>query len=471
MNDTTRPNRPTPPAVPSYRIPLFLLLGAAMLGLSWGARAAPAAMEPRILEAVDLEPVWAGHSVGFCLLTHGDHQFAAYYDAERRMTVAGRRLGEERWVLAKLDSTLGWDSHNYVTMAVDRAGYLHVCGNMHVVPLVYFRSDKPLDVRSLRRVPAMTGEAEKRVTYPQFFRTPEGALLFMYRDGSSGNGRRLVNIYDETTRTWTRYLDKPLLDGTGRSMNAYPAAIRQGPDGFFHLVWMWRETPDCRTNLHISHARSRDLKHWETAGGRAVPLPITPDNLDVVVDPTPANRGMINVGFGIGFDPAQRAVIHYHNYDKDGNSQIYLARWEDDAWAIRQVSRWEYRWDFQGGGSIPVDLGAQPVQVLADGRFVLSWSHVKYGSGAWLLDPATLQASETSKLPPRYPAQLTRPQTKFPGLGVRWAADLTETPQQDRRYVLRWESLGSNRDRPRSGPIPEPTMLTLYALTEAGEKE
>jgi hypothetical protein len=249
-------------------------------------------------------------------------------------------------------------------------------------------------------------------------------------------------------------------------MNAYPAPIQQGPDGFFHLVWMWRETPDCRSNLHISYVRSRDLKHWETAGGKSVALPITPDNLDVVVDPTPANCGMINIGFGVGFDPSNRAVVQYHNYDRGGNSQIYLARWEADAWAIRQVSRWEHRWDFQGGGSISADLHAGPVRVLADGRLVQSWSHVKYGSGTWVLDPATLQIADTIKLPPQYPAQLTKPATKFPGIGARWTSDLADTSDRDRRYVLRWESLGPNRDRPRSGPLPEPAMLTVYGLSE-----
>lgn len=474
MGNTTAPSDPdhrnTAKTAQMYRHAILLLLGAVGIGLSPRAYPADAAREPRILQAVEIERVWAGHRVGFCLLTHGNHQFAAYYDAERRMTVAGRKLDERRWTLAKLDSTLGWDSHNYVTMAVDRTGCLHVCGNMHVAPLVYFRSDQPLDVNSLRRVPAMTGDAEKRVTYPEFFHTADGALLFMYRDGKSGDGRTLVNAYDETTQAWTRYLDTPLLDGTSRSMNAYPADIRRGPDGLFHLVWMWRETPDCRSNLHLSYARSRDLKHWETAGGKAVLLPITPDNLDVV-DPTPANSGMINMGFGVGFDPAHRAVIQYHNYDKNGNSQIYLARWENRAWAIRPVSRWDYRWSFEGGGSIPAALGAGPVQTLPDGRLVQSWSHVKYGSGTWLLDPATLQVTGTIKLPPRYPAELARPRTKSPGIGVRWTSDVTEKPDRDRRYVLRWESLGANRDKPRSGLMPEPTMLTLYGLIEAGEKE
>jgi len=444
----------------------LVLLSAAVVpvGLSRGAEAVKAADGPRVVEAVEIEPVWAGHRVGFCLLTHGEHQFAAYYDAQRRMSVAARRLGEKRWTIRKLDSTLGWDSHNYVTMAVDRDGRLHVAGNMHVAPLVYFRSDRPLDVMSLRPVAAMTGQAEQRVTYPRFFHTPDGALLFMYRDGSSGNGRRLINRYDEAAGTWSRYLDTPLLDGTGRSMNAYPDTIRKGPDGLFHLVWMWRETPDCRSNLHISYARSGDLKHWETAGGKAVPLPITPDNLDVVVDPTPANRGMINVGFGVGFDPQARAVVHYHNYDPNGHSQIYLARWENDAWAIRPVSRWQHRWDFQGGGSINVELGAGPIRLLPDGRLVQSWSHVKYGSGVWVLDPDALAVTGTTTLPRQYPAELSRATTRFPGLGVRWASDEADDAKGDGRYVLRWESLGANRDRPRTGPLPEPTMLTLYQL-------
>ena len=327
MKNTTGPddqdNRNMPSLVLVCQGFCALLLGAALL--EGAARTAAAGTEPKVLEAVEIEPVWAGHRVGFCLLTHGDHQFAAYYDAARRMTVAGRKRGEKQWTLAKLDSTLGWDSHNYVTMAVDRAGCLHVCGNMHVAPLVYFRSDRPCDVNSLRRVPAMTDRDEQRVTYPQFYRTAAGVLLFLYRDGKSGDGRTLVNEYDEATRTWTRYLDTPLLDGSSRSMNAYPAEIRCGPDGFFHLVWMWRETPDCRSNLHLSYARSRDLKHWETAGGKAVGLPITPDNLDVVVDPTGANHGLINMSFGVGFDPSRHAVIQYHNYDQEGHSQIYLA--------------------------------------------------------------------------------------------------------------------------------------------------
>jgi len=110
------------------------------------------------LHSLDVASVWSGHPVGFALLTRGNQQFVAFYDAERRMTLAQRTLGEHRWSLTVLPSTLGWDSHNYVTMAMDREGYLHVAGNMHASPLVYFRSARPYDASSMERVSALTGK-------------------------------------------------------------------------------------------------------------------------------------------------------------------------------------------------------------------------------------------------------------------------------------------------------------------------
>jgi hypothetical protein len=37
----------------------------------------------------------------------------------------------------------------------------------------------------------------------------------------------------------------------------------------------------------------------------------------------------------------------------------------------------------------------------------------------------------------------------------------------DANYLLRWETLGPNRDRPREPPLPEPSMLRVYKLAEA----
>ena len=219
------------------------------------------------VEMVDITDVWSGHPVAFSLVTRGDQQFAAFFDADRRMTVAQRTLGTTTWRLTRLDNTLGWDSHNYVAMAIDSTGFLHVSGNMHNVPLIYYRSTRALDANSLARVTSMVGSNEQSVTYPEFFQGPTGNLVFIYRDGGSGNGNHIFNTYDTGTRAWRRLLGTPLTDGQGQR-NAYPLGPVLGPDGFYHLVWVWRDTPDAATNHDLSYARSRDLVTWRRQRAR-----------------------------------------------------------------------------------------------------------------------------------------------------------------------------------------------------------
>jgi hypothetical protein len=72
-------------------------------------------------KVTDLEPVWAGHPERFALLSHGRKQLAACFDADRTLSVAQRALDSAEWKITRLDSKLGWDSHNYLTLAVDRA--------------------------------------------------------------------------------------------------------------------------------------------------------------------------------------------------------------------------------------------------------------------------------------------------------------------------------------------------------------
>ena len=50
---------------------------------------------------------------------------------------------------------------------------------------------------------------------------------------------------------------------------------------------------------------------------------------------------------------------------------------------------------------------------------------------------------------------------------VRTVGDLGKCDQPGVRYILRWETLGANRDRRRKGPPPEPSMLRLVKIVEA----
>jgi hypothetical protein len=267
-------------SVSRARLTLALLLAPLSMGFA-----------QTIQRVIDVAPVWAGHPVGFYSLASSNRQFVAFYDAERQMTVASRDLASTNWTFVRLPEKIGWDSHNYITMAVDRSGRLHLSGNMHVSPLVYFRAGQPVDAASLTRSP-MTGVEEMRTTYPRFFAGPQAALIFTYRMGSSGKGDQIYSVYDVESQRWRRLLDQPLVIGEGKR-SAYLNGPTRGPDGYFHLCWIWRGTPDCATSHYICYARSRDLLKWETSGGKPLVLPITFESCEVV-DPVPPHGGAIN---------------------------------------------------------------------------------------------------------------------------------------------------------------------------------
>ncbi|HET7535904.1 MAG TPA: BNR repeat-containing protein [Candidatus Didemnitutus sp.] len=437
---------------------------AALVGAIVGAE--PAAPAGELLDRV-----WSGHPVGFALLTERDHQFIAYYDANRRLTVLGRKLGDTQWSRVQppgvpvpergRDSNVtGWDSHNYLRLALDRDGCLHVSGNMHVDPLVYYRTRAPFDVTTLERIDRMTGERETRCTYPVFFKNAAGDLLFRYRDGSSGNGSDLYNIYDPATHAWRRLLDTPLLDGQNQR-NAYALDPVLGPDGYFHVVWMWRDTPDCSTNHTLSYARSRDFIHWETSRGEPLALPVTLATGEVI-DAARPHEGLINMTFNLGFDAQQRPVVVYHRYDAQRHSQAYVARPGAKGWDVRQVSAWNFTWAFSGGGSISAEVTLGAPRLATNGNLLVDFSTRAAGDGRWELDGKTLEKIASLRAPaPALPAALAQSSSASSGLEVQSVVSRAG----GRRWVLRWETLPRNRDLPREA-APPPTELRLFEFSD-----
>ncbi|HDP33934.1 MAG TPA: hypothetical protein ENN29_02365 [Candidatus Hydrogenedentes bacterium] len=423
------------------------------------------ALAPQIAEQVDVLPVWPGHPVGFHLHTHGDMQFVAFYDAERRMTVGRRHLDDTHWEFHRLPETLGWDSHNYVTMTIDDDGYIHLCGNMHVKPLVYFRTAEPLDIGAFERAP-MVGDRESRMTYPKFLRGANNELLFCYRDGNSGNGEEIYNVYDHENKSWRRFLDHPLTSGEGER-NAYIHGPVKGPDNRFHICWVWRVHGGCETNNNLSYAVSDDLMHWRKGSGEPVSLPMTLATAEIV-DPVPVNGGIINGNTKLGFDSLKRPVISYHKFDENGNTQIYNARLENGQWRIYQTSDWDYRWEFSGGGTIIFEIGLSGVSVHEEGALRQSYNHKKLGSGAWLLDERDFSIIKPLKTPSRYPPELSNVESDFDGVIIRRANDSGGAPEPGTHYFLQWETLPQHRDRPREGNLPKPSMLRVIKMKTDG---
>jgi len=411
-----------------------------------------------VVDSLDVARVPSDYPVGFSLLTHPPYQFVAFYNSDHQLTVGQRKLDERKWSFTKLPDVTGWDSHNFIALTADDDGYLHLCADMHASPLKYFRTAKPWDASTFKPINRMTGVSELHCTYPDFMRGASNVLLFTYRDGGSGNGNQMYNCYDLKTQTWRPFLDAPLTDGQGTN-NAYFNGPVRGPDGWFHLVWVWRARSDAATCHDLSYARSRDLQHWETSAGKPLTLPIQLGNCEIV-DPVPEHGGMINGNTRIGFDATNRVTISYHKNDTNGNTQPFVVRLEDGHWVFHQVTDWPAPAIFKGTGTLAKEIHLGGVHATSDGRLLMNFDHFIFGHGNWVLDPQSLHAIDTIVQEPNPLDQATG---TFPGLTVHWAGDEGKSGVEGLQYRLRWETLGANRDRQRTGALPKPTMLQVIA--------
>ncbi|MBQ9873211.1 MAG: BNR repeat-containing protein [Thermoguttaceae bacterium] len=445
------------------------VLVAALLLANCGAILAQDQASPiwKLREREDISDIWNGNTVGLAFLARPDALYIGFYSYDRAMTIGRRAYDSDKWELKKLPTQIGWDSHNYIAMTFDSEGRLHVAGNMHARPLIYFRATKPNDVESLEKVEAMTGENEARCTYPTFLNDKEGRLIFTYRDGGSGNGNQIWNVYDEKSEKWTRLLDKPLFDGQGL-MSAYFVGPTLAADGNFHVAWVWRDTPDAATNHDLSYARSPDLIHWEKSSGEPCALPITLETGEIV-DPVPVGGGILNSHVRMSFDKDGRIVLVYTKYDDQGALQIWLARLEENGWKKVQITDWDFTWKFSGGGSLPNEFGLSGARVASPETLAVSWNQVaNKKSGTTYLDAETLRPCDPPERAvvasprPDYSqddaALLNRVETEDARLGAKSRS----IDVDGERWVFRWEAPGANRDRPLPDGAPKPTLLRVF---------
>ncbi|MEQ8549491.1 MAG: BNR repeat-containing protein [Cyclobacteriaceae bacterium] len=422
-------------------------------------------------QVIEIDSVWAGHPVGFSLYTDGDRQYIAYYNSERSTVVGQRDLSEDNFQLHVLprtsretnqgtSSVLGWDSHNDLTLGVDKDGYIHLSGNVHAKPLTYFRSTAPNDVSNMEQIYEMIGTEELRTTYPNFMLTKEGELIYHYRDGGSGSGNEIYNIYDRKTKTWSRLLDTPLTDGK-RLMNAYQSEPTLQKDGWYHMYWVWRDTPDCATNHDLSHMKSRDLKNWYSAFGEPIEMPATFDQKALIVDPIPPGGGIINLAAKMVLDQNNNPVFVYHKYDTVGNLQFFTAQIQNDQWEYNQITNWNYRWEFQGGGSINNEVKLTQFQKTSDGNYEVGFWHIKHGFGKILLDEDFEFVEITLNQKPEIGEEDQEVLNDSSEFQMNTAGDLGEPNEVNVKYFLRWETMVRNRDKPREKPWPKPSQLYL----------
>lgn len=321
-----------------------------------------------LADGVKLLPVggtgWAKSSVNAAifrtssLVTFKDTQIAAYYDEQRRVVLARRKLNSQDWkIFVTPYKGAAQDAHNVISLGIDGSGFLHMSWDLHNQNLRYARSTKAIDDADdlkLTDMMPMTGEQEKSVTYPQFYTLPSGDLLFVYRDGSSGNGNTMLNRYDVKTQTW-QIVQHPLVAGGGKR-NAYLNNLAVDRKGGLHLSWVWRDSPDVATNHDICYAYSPDEgQSWQKSNGEKYALPISIENAEVAW-PVPQNSELINTT-SMTVDGENRPIIATYWRAQDSDVPQYQVVWHDGKkWQHAQVTQRTAPFRLSGGGTkrIPI---------------------------------------------------------------------------------------------------------------------
>ena len=297
------------------------------------------------------------------LVTDGDTQYISYYDPEGYLVLGKRKLNETAWTLQRSQYKGNVaDAHNVISMMVDGKGYIHVSFDHHGNPLNYCRSVKPGSLE-LGPKEAMTGMDEQDVTYPEFYKMPDGDLIFVYRSGASGRGNLIMNRYDLDTHKWERVQDI-LIDGEGQR-NAY-WQLYVDEKGTIHLSWVWRETWLVETNHDLCYASSPDGgKTWYKSTGEPYTLPIREDNAEYAWR-IPQNSELINqTSMCTDADGHPYIVTYWREADSDVPQ--YRVVWNDGKqWRMRPVMERKLAFSLKGGGTKMIPI-ARP-RIAVDGN-------------------------------------------------------------------------------------------------------
>ena len=353
---------------------------------------APAAPpQPAIVKAPGVEMVptggtgWAKSSVNAAifrtnsLVSHGDTQYVAFYDGDTNVVLGKRKIGATEWELSKTRyKGNAKDAHNAISLGVDGKGILHMVWDLHGQKLRYVQTVAAESLELTAEMP-MTGQKETQVTYPQFYALPSGDLLFLYRDGSSGNGNAMLNRYNAKTGKWSA-IQHPLVAGGGRR-NAYVNTLAIDSKGGVHLSWVWRDTPDVATNHDICYAYSPDEgQNWRKSTGEKLELPITIENAEIAF-PVAQNSELINQT-SMTVDSNDRPVIA--TYWRPAGTEVpqYQLVWHDgQKWHQNQVGARQQGFRLSGGGTKRIPISRPQVVAGKNGAVHLIFRDEERGNG------------------------------------------------------------------------------------------
>ena len=348
---------------------LPLALRRLLLLLLLSNSAASVAQVAPVVKSGGLVPVglgWARNNVNGAVfrknsvVTHKQTQYTAFYDSVGYIVLGRRTLPAGAWQVqrTRYQGKVS-DAHNIISLMVDGAGYLHLSFDHHGNPLRYCRSVAPNSLELTDLLP-MTGKQESNVTYPEFYRYPDGDLLFVYRDGSSGNGNMVLNRYSTKSKHWTRLHDV-LIDGEGQR-NAYWQATLDAR-GTLHVSWVWRESPDVASNHDMAYARSLDGgKTWQKSTGEVYKLPITEKTAEYACR-IPQRSELINQTSMVADAQGNPYIATYWRPAGSTVPQYQLIYLANKQWRVAQVGQRTTPFSLSGAGTKKIPISRPQVLV------------------------------------------------------------------------------------------------------------
>lgn len=317
---------------------------------------------------------WARNSINTVifrknsLTSNGNTQFIAYYDPEGYLVLGKRNHSEITWQTHKTQYKGNVrDAHNSISIEIDGAGYLHVSWDHHNTPLNYAKATSPGSLELGEKI-EMIGQQENVVSYPEFYRLPNGDLLFFYRDGGSGNGNLVINTYQTAAGQWKR-LQNNLIDGEGKR-NAYWQACLDNK-GIIHISWVWRESPDVASNHDIAYARSLDGGvSWQMSNGQPYTLPITQATAEKVHD-IPMNSELINQTSMAVDSNGLPYIVSYWRPPGSEIPQYQLIYLSDGEWKVENTGFRKQAFSLSGMGTKQIPISRPQLVISATDRIYL----------------------------------------------------------------------------------------------------
>ncbi len=322
------------------------------------------------VQTIFVDSGWAKNSVNTvifrknALTSFNNTQYISFYNAKGEVVLGKRKWGSTNWQLHTTSfKGNASDAHNAISIIVDAAGYLHLAWDHHNSKLRYAKSITPGSLQMTEEMP-MTGIAETHVSYPEFYHLPNGKLLFLFRDGQSGQGNLVVNRYDVKTKKWEQ-LHHNLIDGE-KQRNAYWQACVDNA-GIIHLSWVWRETSDVASNHDLCYAKSQDDgMTWQKTNAEKYALPITQSTAEYVVR-IPQKSELINQTSMCTNDAGIPIIASYWKEAGDSVPQYHIAFFVHEKWQIQQAAFRKKPFSLSGVGTKKIPISRPQVMSYKQG--------------------------------------------------------------------------------------------------------